>query len=100
MSKITIKENQISSSAGISIPSDLTISGSLVVSDILVDAVTVNSNVLINEDLEVLQNINCSNINFSATDPDCWENSTPTNINDAINRIALFLKTLTNTRIP
>ena len=62
MAKITIKQNQISSSAGIIVPSDLSISGSLMVSDILADAITVSTNVLINEDLEVLNNINCLNV--------------------------------------
>jgi hypothetical protein len=100
MAKITIKENQISSSAGIIVPSDLSISGSLMVSDILVDAVTVSTNVLINEDLEVLNNINCLNISFSASNSECWSESVPETIGEAINRIALFLKTSTSSSIP
>lgn len=100
MAKITIKENQISSSAGIIIPSDLSISGSLMVSDILADAITVSTNVLINEDLEVLNNINCLNISFSASNDGCWTDSNPQTISEAINRIALYLKTLTSSSIP
>jgi hypothetical protein len=100
MAKITIKENQISSSAGIIIPSDLSISGSLVVSDILVDAVTVGTNVLINEDLDVLNNINCLNISFSASNTECWTETVPATISEAINRIALFLKSTTSSSIP
>jgi len=100
MAKITIKENQISSSAGIIVPSDLSISGSLMVSDILVDAVTVSTNVLVNEDLEVLSNIKCLNVSFSASNSECWSGLNPATLGEAINRIALFLKTVTSSSIP
>ena len=100
MAKITIKQNQISSSAGIIVPSDLSISGSLMVSDILAAAITVSTNVLINEDLEVLNNINCLNVSFSASNTECWTDSNPQTIGEAINRIALYLKTLTSSSIP
>ena len=54
MAKIIIKDSEISSSAGIHVPGNFSISGSLMISDIFADAITVSTKVLINEDLEVL----------------------------------------------
>lgn len=53
MAKIVIKNGEISSSAGISIPGNLTISGNVTIGDIFTDVLTVNANATFTDNLTV-----------------------------------------------
>jgi hypothetical protein len=52
MAKIIIKDSEISSSAGINIPGNLSIAGDTVIGDLFTDSLTVNASTTFNEDID------------------------------------------------
>lgn len=51
MAKIIIKNSEISSSAGINIPGNLSIAGDTVIGDLFTDTLTINAHATFNEDI-------------------------------------------------
>jgi hypothetical protein len=60
MAKIILKDGQISSSAGINIPGNLSISGNVIIGDNFTDTLTVNSVATFNDDVSVVDTISGS----------------------------------------
>ena len=54
MGKISLKDGQISSSAGINIPGSLTVSGNMIIGDYFTDTLSINSNTTFIDDCTVL----------------------------------------------
>lgn len=66
MAKIIIKDGEISSSAGISIPGSLSISGNVIIGDNFTDTLVVNSSATFGDDISVVDTISGSIGKFTA----------------------------------
>lgn len=60
MAKISLKDGELSSSAGINVPGNFSISGNVIIGDNFADTLIVNSNATFNDDLTVVDTISAS----------------------------------------